>query len=187
VIGEFTNFLAQQVPAAPDPALAYTDPNAYTRQKAMHDAALAQVTSIIERGSHVKSLQAEMNQEQFDVALSAANARLVEARPLLKDSKARQDFNKQAWDAATHFGFSAEENNRTTDHRMMLMAYYANLGLKAERARQTAQKKVVSPPQTTPAKRSAPSSDPQFLRNQEGMRRLAKTGRMQDAVLIDFE
>lgn len=46
----FVDHISALVPDAPDASLALSDPNAYTAQKAQHEAAMAQVQKLIEAG-----------------------------------------------------------------------------------------------------------------------------------------
>lgn len=183
----FVTFLAEQIPAEPTPQLALQDPQEFVRQKAFYDAAVARVQALIEQGTQVKAVNDQLSQEQKAEAMRAANEALEERLPFIREPAKRQEFNQATWDTARHFGFTPEELGSTTDYRLLWMGHYAAKGLKAEMAEKKVAQKVQQAPQTTPAKKAVSKGNPQFLRNKEAMRRLSKTGSIQDAMAIDFE
>ena len=186
VIEAFSQYLAGQLPEKPSPALAYTDPTAYTQQQAAYDASLNQVETILKMGQQTKDAHAELTKTEFDNLVRQENAVLVEKMPALADPAKREEFNKNAFETARHFGFSVEDLNRTTDHRLLMLGHYAKLGLDAEKAKATATMKAEKAPPVTPAKkRSKPADDGATQR--AAMARLKKTGSIHDAMKVDFD
>ena len=186
-IDTFADYLANQLPAEPSPALALQDPSEYTRQKAVYDASLAQVQALIQMGAEGKTVAQQISREQHQAQLQEANAKLLERLPTIADPKERAKFNQTTWETAQHFGFTPEELNNTTDWRLLWMGHYASIGMKAEQASKKVAQKVVNAPAVTPVKRAANPGNPQFVKNKDAMRRLAKSGSIKDAMEIDFE
>ena len=188
VTDAFANFLAEQVPNPPPRELAWTDPAAYTQQKVMYETAMERVQAVIELGMNAKGTVQELSEADRAKAMTEANEKLLEALPELREPAKRQAFNQQTWDTARHFGFTAEELAAVSDHRFLVLGHYAAKGLKAEQAGKKVQQKVQAAPKVTPAKTAASAKgNPDFLRNKEAMRRLAKTGSINDALSIDFD
>lgn len=185
-IEAFSQYLASQLPEKPSPALAYTDPTAYTQQQAAYDASLNQVETILKMGQQSKDAHAELTQTEFENLIKQENAALVEKMPALADPAKRQEFNQNAFETARHFGFSVEDLNRTTDHRLLMLGHYAKLGLEAEKAKATSKMKAEKAAPATPAKkRSKPADD--GAAQKAAIARLKKTGSIHDAMLIDFD
>jgi hypothetical protein len=182
----FIDQLSKMIPAPPDQALAYRDPNAYTRQKAAHDAAVQQVQQIIQLGEQAKSVQQNVHQSATQEIIAAENQRLIERFPETADQKGRQEFFGRTAEAAQAAGFTMAELQSVTDHRLFTLAHYAALGLKAEQAKSKAKEKAAKAPPATPQKPSA-SQRQGAARNREAMKRLAKTGSFEDALRVDFD
>lgn len=178
--------LSNMIPAPPDQALAYRDPNAYTRQKAAHDAAVQQVQQIIQLGEQAKSVQQNVQQSATQEVIAAENQRLAERFPETSNPKGRQEFFGRTAEAAQAAGFSMDELQSVTDHRLFTLAHYAALGLKAEQAKSKAKEKAAKAPPATPQKPSA-SKRQGAARNREAMKRLAQTGSFEDALRVDFD
>lgn len=185
-IDAFSNYLASQMPPAPDPSLALTDKNAYIEQKAIYDAALQNVQQIIQMGQQSKSVTAEMEQSERQHLLAKENAALLEKMPRLRDEGERKKFNAQTFKTAQAFGFTTEELNGLLDHRLMHMGYYAALGLEAEKAKATAKKKTQNVPPVTPGKKRSAPKDTGAEKQKAAMNRLNQTGSIQDAMKVDF-
>ncbi|WP_085032312.1 hypothetical protein [Ensifer aridi] len=180
-------FLISQLPPEPSPALAMQNPGEYTRQKAMYDVALTRVQQVIDLGKEPKAVSGELTQANSEETLAAENARLLETFPHLAKDEARQQFFADAFGTARELGFTDEEMEGVTDHRIFKLAHYARLGLQAEQAKNKALKKVANaPPAAVKAKPNGPVN-PAARKNQEAMKRLSKTGSIKDAMQIDFE
>lgn len=181
----FIDHLSRMIPPAPDQALAYSDPNAYTRRKAAHDAAVAQVQEIVKVGEQVKQTQDALSQADRQRLVAEENAKLVQRFPQVSNQKGRQEFFAQAAETAQSLGFSMEELQGATDHRLFALAHYASMGMKAEQARGKAKAKAAKAPPVT-NKPSNPTRQA-AARNREAMKRLAQTGSIRDALRVDFE
>lgn len=180
----FIDHLAKMVPQAPDTALAMRDPQAYVRQKTLYDAAMAQVQELIEIGKKPKEIGDKLSAEDRRAMMVAENASLIERFPTVATPEGRQKFMEGAASAAQELGFSMEDLKAVSDHRMFALAHWANVGLKAHKARETAKAKVVNAPPAAPRKPGQPANGP---RNADAMRKLTRSGSMRDALAIDFE
>lgn len=187
VVQTFTDFLAQQLPDEPNHALALTNPSEYVQKKAVYDASLARIQGLFDMATQAKETAQQLTDTEMRNQLMEANERLLAAEPTLRDPKKREAFSKRSWDMARHFGFTPEELARNTDHRLLLLGDLAYDGLKAREAKANLAKKVQNVPPAAPVNRAKQKGNPQFLRNKEGMRKLEKSGSINDAMSIDFE
>lgn len=183
-VNAIADLLVKQIPAAPDPSLAMTDPGKYVADKAMHDAMMAQVAAVIEQAQAPKEAVNTLTQEQRAELLQSENAKLAEAFPQTAKPETRKKFFDDVTRVASELGYSQSELEGVTDHRMFKLAHYAKLGMDAEKAKAKATQKVAKVPPMAQQKRQAPA---QVRANQDAMKRLAKTGSIHDAMAIDFE
>lgn len=183
-------FLQSSLPPAPNPALAIGTPaqqSQYLREKTLHDTAMAQVAALIEKANAPKDVLKTLTDEQRKEVLSTENAKLIEAFPTTTTPEGRKKFFEGTTAAAKKLGFSDEELKGVTDHRMFKLAHYARLGLAAEAAKAKAKQKVVNVPPVAPNKRQPGASATKARKNQEAMKRLARSGSIHDAMAIDFD
>ncbi|WP_037460685.1 hypothetical protein [Sinorhizobium fredii] len=181
------DFLIQQLPPEPSPALAMQNPAEYTRQKAMYEVALTRVQQVIDLGNEPKAVSGELKTAASEETLAAENAKLLEAFPHLVKDEAREKFFADAFKVGGDFGFSQDEMQEFTDHRYFKVMHYAMLGLQAEQAKNKALTKVNNAPPATPKAKPNGAVNPKARANQDAMKRLAKTGSIKDALQIDFD
>lgn len=186
-VDAIASFLAKQIPDAPDPSLAMTSPGEYVQKKALHDAAVQQINTVLAQAGNVKAVAEEMTQQQRSDLIAAENAKLSERFPATVTQEGRKAFFDKAASAARDLGYSAEEIAAATDHRLFALAHYAQLGLAAEKAKTVAKAKVEGKPPVAPPKRQKGSEGERTRRNQEAMKRLARTGSIEDALLVDWD
>lgn len=182
------DFLVKQIPAAPDPQLAMTNPAAFVQQKAMHEAATAQVTALLEQAGQVKGVTQALTTEQKRELLEQENAKLVERFPVTATNEGRKTFFDTAATAAKELGYTDAEITEVADSRMFALAHYAAIGMRAEKASEKAKAKVVNvPPVANPKARPQGGNQATARRNQEAMKRLSRTGSIADAMAVDFD
>lgn len=184
-VNAIADLLVKQIPPAPDASLAMTDPGKYVADKAMHDAMMAQVASVIEQAQAPKEAVNKLTDEQRSELQQSENAKLIEAFPQAGKPETREKFFRGAMSAASEMGFTAEEIGNALDHRFYKLAHYAKIGMAAEQAKAKATQKVANVPPMGQQKRQAPAG--KLKANQDAMRRLAKTGSMEAAMAVDFE
>lgn len=180
----FIDFVTASLPAAPDANLAYTNPNQYVAQKAQHDAAMAKVQELVALGQKPKDVTAAMSENDRRDLIARENASLAEAFPETATQEGRAKFFGNVQKVANDLGFSTEELQQVTDHRVFALAYWAQKGKAAEAAKATARKKVQA---AAPAKPNKPAKGANVSKNRDAMSRLMKTGSLDDAALIDFD
>ncbi|UDF30050.1 UNVERIFIED_ORG: hypothetical protein LHK14_01640 [Roseateles sp. XES5] len=182
------DFLAAQIPAEPDTSLAMSDPGAFVRQKAMHEAALQQLGAILSEAGDVRGVAGQISAEQQRELLMQENAMLTRRFPATATHEGRKAFFDTAAAAARAIGYSDAEIDEAADHRVFALAHYAALGIQAERARETARHKVRNAPPVAPQRaRGHGAQHGGARRNQEAMQRLARSGSIDDAMAIDFD
>lgn len=179
--------LMSQVPKAPDQSLSFTDPVRYIQEKAQHEAALEIVNSIVEKATSAGAVVNTLTQEQQTENIQSEVAKLTEAFPQVKTPEGKKKFFEASLGAAKELGFSDQELNGITDHRMFKVAYYAKLGLEAEAAKAKAASKVVNVPPVATQRRQAGPSVAKSRANQEAMKKLSSTGSISDAMAVDFD
>lgn len=180
----FIDHLTKMVPAMPDPAMALRDPNGYVRAKAQYDAAMAQVQQLVEIGKQPKQIGEKLSQADMQAKIAAENAALAEKIPTVATPEGRRKFMESAAEAAQSAGFSMDDLQGVTDHRLFVLAHWANEGMKAAKARETAKAKVANVPPAAPRK---PGQPVQANRNADAMRKLARSGSIRDAMRVDWE
>lgn len=180
----FIDHLTKMVPAPPDPAMALRNPNGYVAAKAQYEAAMAQVQQLIEIGKQPKQITDKLGQADMQAQIAAENAALAEKIPTVATPEGRRKFMESAAEAAQQAGFSMDDLQGVSDHRLFVLAHWANEGLKAARARETAKAKVANVPPSTPRKPGQPANAP---RSAEAMRKLTRSGSIRDAMRVDWE
>ncbi|OOG65856.1 hypothetical protein BLJAPNOD_02364 [Ensifer sp. M14] len=181
------SYLAERLPPEPPRSLAYQDPAAYTRQKAMYDDGLANINQIIELANDSSAVAGELASTATEETLQTESERLAQVFPQTTKEDGRKAFFDQAFTAARELGFSDQELKGVSDHRLFGLAYYAQIGMKAEQARHKALTKVTAAPPATPNPRPNGGANQQIRQNKEALQRLSKTGSMKDAMSIDFD
>lgn len=181
----FIDYLSGMIPAEPNASLALTDPGKYTAQKAQYDAAVAQVQKLIEIGSQPKQMKQERDQKEHSAHIADENRKLAELFPKTATEAGRREFWDMVQGVGGELGFAPDELKRVTDHRIFALAHWANLGMKAERAKEKAKAKVEKAPPATPHKPG--QSGAKASKNVEAMQRLRRSGSIHDALMVDFD
>lgn len=174
----FVNHLEKLVPPAPDHTVALRDPQKYTRDMAVHQAAMAQLQAMIETAQGPKAIKEALSKEDQARIAQDENAKLVQKFPTLSNPAERQKFFSEAVDAASEFGLSMDELQGVTDHRIFAALHYAAKGLKADKAMQVAKAKVAKAPPVAPQKPAGAGKGPASL---EASKRFAKNPNLRNA------
>lgn len=177
--------LTKLVPAAPDPALAMTDPDAYNRQDAQHRAGMAQMQNFLTVEADVKEVSGGMSEADQRTAAREANQRLIERFPEAASGKSREQFFEGVGTAAMNLGFKADELSNITDDRIFAMAHYAKIGMKHLENKAVAKAKVAKAPPAAPRKPGQGAGKQSG--NAEAMRKLSRSGSLRDALAVDFD
>ncbi|MDG3577131.1 hypothetical protein P7F60_12080 [Rhizobium sp. YJ-22] len=183
-----SQFLVSQMPPEPDRSLAVSDPNKFAAQKAVYDAALEQVQQLLSLAGEPQKVAQEISDEQRHQTLVGEKQALLDAFPdLLKTREQQEQFFDDAFDTARSLGFTEAEMQGLTDHRYYKLAHYARLGLQAEAAKAKAMKKVANAPVAVAKAKAQNNSQQAIRKNKDAMKRLARSGSIHDAMLIDFD
>ena len=181
------SYLAERLPPEPPRSLAYQNPAEYTRQKALYDDGLANINQIIELANDSTAVAGELQSSVTEETLQAESEKLAQVFPQTTKDEGRKAFFDQAFSAARELGFSDAELKGVSDHRLFGLAYYAQIGMKAEQARAKALTKVTAAPPATPSPRPNGAANQQVRKSKEAMQRLSKSGSIKDAMAIDFD
>ncbi|MEO1140738.1 MAG: hypothetical protein AAFW66_00090 [Pseudomonadota bacterium] len=176
-----TNYLANALPQEPEAALAYSDPSAYTAQKAAYDQQINHLHQLLAIAEEPRQIQEELTADVTKEELEEENAKLRAAFPMTANKDGRSQFFNQVFSAAEQVGFSQDEMKAATDSRLLGLAYYAQIGMQAEKAKAKAKTKVKNAP------KAAPKRARTVQRSNDAMKKLQKSGSIHDAVMVDFE
>lgn len=180
----FADHLQKLIPAMPDGNLAVSNPGKYVAQKAQHEAAWAQVEKLIELGEQAQTAVSQVTEAQTRERMAEENHRLSLTFPETATTAGRQKFFARALEAAEAAGFSADEVGGISDHRLFIMAHWAKKGMEAEAAKAKVKVKAESAPPVAPRKPGHAAAKANS--NDQAMRRLARTGSLQDAAKVDW-
>lgn len=190
-VNALADYLASRLPAEPDPTLAYTDFQAYGQQKAVFEAAQAELHSVLQFAHQSQAVNSEVSQVERAQRLNMA-AETLAADPdvgsLIRDQAKAKQFFETAYKAAEANGFSRQELQAYTDPRAFKMAYLAGIGQQALAARAKANSKVERvPPVVAPQKAQQGPNAASSRKNRDALARLNKSGSIHDAMSIDFD
>ncbi|MBP2311890.1 hypothetical protein [Azospirillum soli] len=175
--------LAQQVPPAPDLALAFSDPVAYTQQRAAHEAGVQRLQALM---GHQEQLHQQAFAEQRAAAeqhLARERDALVQRIPEWKDPAVAKAERGRIIGYGRKLGFSDEELGSVADSRAVSVLRKAMLYDELQAKRPEIEAKAppvqkVMPPGPAPA-RNAKATEAQRLKN-----RLTQTGAIEDAAAL---
>ncbi len=153
------DYLANRLPEEPSATLAMTNPAEYTRQKAMYESAVGELQTILSARKQAEVQGDHFTYQQHQKRLAAENEALEATFPHIKNAEKREAFNKDVAETAAQLGFTAEELNTVVDHRVLKLAYYARIGLKAIEQQKAGKKRLESAPALKPGK-NRPSLNP---------------------------
>lgn len=181
---QMVQLLQSIVPRAPDPSLATTDPYAYTRQKAEHEAWISHLNGLEQQSQKAMQEKAAESDKAKHEKGAKEWASLIEKMPGLKDQNRFKAFVNDVRDHGTAYGFTEAELAEAVgyDHRQALVIRDAIAWRKLQASKPKAQSKVEGrPPVQRSGKRLSP--DQQNARSTTvAMDRLKQSGSERDAV-----
>lgn len=175
--------MQSSMPQAPDPSLIDTNPSAYLRQKAAYEDALGDLQAAASEQQRL-SHDAQVEQSRRLQAYVAENAaKLPELVPEWKDQKAYDRDKPRVREYLQSVGFSDEEIDQAYDARLVKIAAdgmrWRELGKSKPRP--------IAPVADKPLRPTPPTSSPSVQRKSresfEARKRLASSGRVEDAAL----
>ena len=138
--------LLKLVPEMPDISLLYSNPVKHAQLKGTHEAAMAQLQSLIKIGEEPKAIAGKLSQDDMTRRAIDEGAKLTERFPEIANPQARQKFLSDAVKTASEFGVTIEDLQANPDHRIFAALHYAAKGLQAEKSMQAAKAKAVKAP-----------------------------------------
>ena len=168
------------MPSEPDIRLARSNGSAYVAQLAEYNAAMKTLQSFVQAGEMVKEVKSEWTAQQRQELVAQENARLAERFPEIQQPGGRQKFFTEAADAAQVAGFTMQDLQGVTDHRLFALAALAAKGMRAEKARAVAKAKVANVPPSAPVKPGNPAQ-------QARRKPLPRSMSLKDALKLDFD
>ncbi|AHA27852.1 hypothetical protein [Candidatus Liberibacter americanus] len=175
------------IPAEPNPLLAETDPATYQYMNDLRQKALNIVESFIEIGRHPNNIAIEYENESIAKKLESENEKLESMFPQTKDPIQRETFFQNIFAIGKKFGFQEEEIKDIIDHRLLALAYYAQLGMKSQKiSNEVYNKTLLKPAVTISSKGKKYHNQHQTISQEQAIRKLHKTGSLYDALKVDF-
>lgn len=162
VLAQAEQWLRDQGPKAPDPALRNVDPGEYAAQMAEYNAFEQRMEGIGKEREFISQDQMREMEAARVEKLQAEWNQLLNHVPAWHDDAVRtKEISQLRQHGIDHLGFTAEEIDAVNDHRLLLMLK-ENYEL---RAAQSSAKKVVEKKKSKAAKRLAPGSSTKTGRN----------------------
>lgn len=130
-----------------------------------------------------KQRQQQEQRQQLETIVAKEREALFSAIPILKDDNKRKAWFEGNWaNAQKNYGFTAEELNGITDHRVLKALNDANKYQAARAKAPTVQKEVQARPTVAQGSGRRPNPEANARRETDGMRkRLRETGSEADA------
>lgn len=168
---ELSRWVVAQMPPEPDAALARVNPDEYTRQQAIHDTSLGNVSHILQQAQLARASAHEIEARYHNINLQAENARLVQHFPEAGDMSRRDQFFERIFDVAAACDFTRDEFEKVVDHRLIRLGALALKGMEA----------LAEAPQPKEKRRQ------RRKRYSDAMERLIHTGSFEAAMRVDFD
>lgn len=170
-------------------ALRVSDPQQYIASQEQWGKFLQHVDKAEEERTRLKTESSQLSERQRLQTIQAENEKLLNVLPQLRDPVKAKQFSDSIFELGKKMGFDAREIAATlTDHRFVLMGYFASQYVRIKQVQTGNRKMLKAPkPQASSAQSRVPMSSKTRaqLSNQRSRqnadRQLAKTGSIQDA------
>lgn len=179
----FQQFAEGLIPPEPPLQLAQQNPGEYQYQQALRKAAMDELGQIFAMRDEAGTQAQQANEAELARYRDTETAELVKAMPTLKDPARLAKFQDDNRAFALEMGAPEEIVDQPQPAYVQQMLHYARIGKKADHNRQNAQRRIAEQPQKGKQARAAAAPS----KNREGMKRLAKSGSLRDAMSIDFD
>lgn len=181
---KLSGFVESLIPPEPSIELAQTNPGAYTQQLAVRNGALSELQKVFAIKDDMQAHKGKVSEADMSAYSTREGASLVKAMPHLADPVKKAAFDKSVAETAAEFGFTPEEIASTKDHKILQLVHYARLGKQASKNRANAKRRVQTP---TKGKAKVTKAPVQNAKNMAALKRLSKSGSINDAMDIDFD
>lgn len=182
---QFAHMVQQaNLPKPPERELLDTDPHAYMRQQRDYEDGL-NVIRAIEQAHRESVDRTNEQQAEANKKTSQDNAtKLFAAIPELKVPEKQKEWAGKAQSTLSKdYGFTDQEIASVTDHRLLLVVNDAMKYRELQAKKPVVEDKLKNAPPLQAGKRSTPQEQKAKL-NEEAMKRLNRTGRVEDAASI---
>ncbi|WP_354688018.1 hypothetical protein V9J15_04045 [Candidatus Liberibacter africanus] len=174
------------IPDEPDPILEKTDSETYHRIRNLRKNALDIINHFVEAGRNPDNLAKELGSEIIEKKLEDENQKLENIFPQTKDPAQRQDFFKNVFKIGNILGFQEEEMKNIADHRLLSLAYYAQIGWKAQKLSEDAYHKIRHKPAVNITNKARNNNHHRIVSQEKAIQKLSQTGSFEDALAVDF-
>lgn len=185
----FVDHMASLMPAEPDQRLIYSDPVKYTQQKAIYDQALGKIQELIEIGSQPKEVRQQMAQTDQQAAMRSTQEALAQKIPQMATKDGFVRVMGEVAKAANAVGFTNEDLQSALSlpkgAALIELAHWAQKGMEADKAKAAAKAKAEKAPPSKPNKPGHNAG--RANKNRDAMKKLARSGSIQDALRVDFD
>lgn len=176
-------FLADRLPAEPDPQLLWTDPSRHHQMSYLRNQAVAELQSLLQAKGETESAVDNVTEAELQKMQSTEEAKLIAAVPNLKDPARRKAALEKAKTYAKSIGFTDDDFDKTLDHRIRRMVIDAAYGRDAREAALKAKAQVKSATAKGPvAQRAVHPNSLRALNNTNALKRAKETGSIEDVL-----
>lgn len=141
-----TEFVVSILPPEPDYALAQTNPAKFVQQQTLRQQAMAELQRVLAVQEDVAATGQAASEAEMTAAKEAEQAKLIKARPELKDPNRLAKFHADVQATAKELGFTEAEVAGTMDARVLQMVDLARIGKIALQNRQNAARRLGAQP-----------------------------------------
>ena len=181
------SFLEGILPPEPSIELLGQDQAEYLRQQAIRKSFTEELSTVLQHQASAQEQMRNMQMQESQQRRGDEEKKLIESMPLLQDPMKLDQFKENAGKTAIDLGFSAEEFAEVVDHRVLRLVHLAGIGKRSLENGENARRRIKQKTATPTGKKPVRSSQPAATSNsKKAMRRLSKTGSIQDAMNIDF-
>lgn len=183
---QLIDHVAPFLPDAPSDEMFYREPQKALVQQQIHDRAKAQLQRLIAAADEPQQITNGMSQADHQQMVQQERASLSQMFPETATQAGAKAFYERAKSGANELGFTDQEMAGESDHRMFALAHWAKIGMDAHKAKAKATAKAEKAPPATPRK-PGQTGNAKSARNADAMRKLNRTGSLNDAMSIDFD
>lgn len=180
-------FLQSILPPEPSMELLGQDQAEYLRQQAIRKSFTDELSTVLQKQAEAQSMAQSQNGEELERIRTAEAKKLVDVMPMLSDPMKMGQFTDNVKKTAIDLGFSENEIGATVDHRLLRLVHLAGIGKRSLENQENARRRIKNKPATPAAKKPKATAPAPSQKNVKAMRRLSKTGSIQDAMQIDFD
>lgn len=178
-----SGYLQSLIPPEPPLELARQNPGEYQYQLAVRQNAINELGQLVNISGAVEQQQDALSAEELREYKGRENAALVQAMPALTDPAKRAEFDRNVKQSALSFGFTEDEINSTSDHRILQLVHFAQIGKRAVENRKQAAIRAETPKLA----KATTAKTPVNVGNRKAMHALSKSGSLKDALNVDFD